>query len=406
MRVIAFALFLLFVVEPAYSWLALGRFLVKPVARVLAVPLYRAWVSAGRPAWNFIKSPAVMRGATIGLGVIAVGDIIRRFRELENEATRLGLQEGGLYRFYCYKVSVDTSCWNFSGCGGGSCYGAMERTCGQNGTYRVFYQLKVARYRYSGGMLHLFDGYLNVGTPDSCPYGCFFTGLDQYGVCPDSPPSSFPVNAIPFLHPPIDDSTGQTVERVVDTERVEQLITERIGNEVRKDKEVFVFPSIPALSEKIAQELPNITQEEAQQGLEGVRDESQAPDVPEVGSDVGVVDVIGVIDTGSGSGSGSGSEDVFTPIPGGFDASLPNVERLPFPLQLVQSLAQNHPLVRLIRGVNVSCSGSCSVPISVSGQFLSLNTSLDFCPYESVLSFVGSVLLAFVPLTWLFARRE
>lgn len=93
-RLILAVSFFLLLVDPAFSWLMLGRFLIQPVARISAPALYRAWVSAGRPAWNFIKSPAVMRGATIGLGVIAVGDVLNRFRQLENEASRLGLQEG------------------------------------------------------------------------------------------------------------------------------------------------------------------------------------------------------------------------------------------------------------------------------------------------------------------------
>lgn len=170
------------------------------------------------------------------------------------------------------------------------------------------------------------------------------------------------------------------------------------------------------MAERISQEFPNVSQEEAQEGLEGVKDESQAPDVPSVGSDVVTVEVVDIIDTqtgsrsgagsGTGSGTGSGSEDISVPIPSDLDPSLPHLERLPFPLQLVQSLAQNHPLIRLISGVSVSCGGSCSVPIAFSGGVLSVNTSLDFCPFEGVLSFVGSVLLAFVPLIWLFARRD
>lgn len=429
MRVIAFALFLLLIAEPVYAWLALGRFLIKPVARIATVPLYHAWVKAGRPAWNFVKSPAVLQGATIGLGVVAVGDIIGRFRELEKEATKtLDLQDGKVYRFYCVRSWVSRySCYTFQGCSfmgswaSSQCYGVPQPVpyCGGgSSTEPTFYDLVYAKYKYNDGQFRMVSHYIRQSI-DQCPYGCSHVWVDQYGFCPEGaiPPQSFTINNIPFSTPPIEDDTGRLTERVVDTQVVEQLIRERIGSQVKRDREVFVFPNIPALAERISQEFPNVSQEEALQGLQGVKDVSQVPDFPVVDDGI-TVEVVDIIDTqtgsrsgtgsgvGSGSDVGSGSQDISIPIPSDLDPSLPKVERLPFPLQLVQSLAQNHPLVRLISGVSVSCGGSCSVPIAFSGGVLSVNAALNFCPFEGVLSFVGSVLLAFVPLIWLFARRD
>lgn len=426
-RLILAVSFFLLLVDPAFSWLMLGRFLIQPVARISAPALYRAWVSSGRPAWNFVRSPAFMNRAGIGLGVVAIGSILNEFGRLENQARRHGFVEGQIYSFPCSVVEVSMGCYVYEDCGSigvwGSplCYGVPRGgvgDCPPDTTYLVHYGFKYVAYRYAGGMF-VFEGEAPFGTSGQCPYGCSFSGVDQYGVCPDPLPSSFAADRIPFSSPPIpiDGGEGETIG--VDPSAVEALIRRELGEQVQKRDEVFIFPNIPALVDKLSEAFPHLSRQEIEQGLEGVRDASQAPDFPAVDSSVVVVDVIRVIDrdTGvidnpiispipddGGERGVEGDDVIVSPPP--FDDSLPNLEKLPFPLQLVQSLAQNHPIIRLIRGVGVSCGGSCSVPISVSSSLLSFNTSLDFCPYENVFSFVGSVLLAFVPFIWLFARRE
>jgi len=80
----------------------------------------------------------------------------------------------------------------------------------------------------------------------------------------------------------------------------------------------------------------------------------------------------------------------------GFDTSLPSVERRPFPVELVNSLVQSHPLLRVLQGVNIDTGsgGSCVIGSSPF-QF-------DFCQFQWVLNLMGGLIVFIAFLTGLF----
>lgn len=409
-RFIAVLTFTFLVFSTADAWvIALGRWLLSTRAVVNTVQLYRNWVQAGRPGWNYVKTVI-----PVGLGVVAVGDILERVRSLE--VSGYPFQHGSLYRVYCYTYSVDSSsCYGTSGCGNigvwgsNQCYGSVQYTCANGaGSFPVSWTRQVIRYRYESGVgLVRYDGPIPVGTSDVCPSGCNHQGVDVHGLCPSSIPNVISNGIGPFRK--IYDDSGQEVQPSVDIAATEQRIREEVGEQVNKDKDVFVFPNPSSFTNFITRAFPNVSSVEVEQSLEGVRKDSDVPSsIPDVSDAVEVV-IDDVTDTHTGAGastdSGSGEQDISVPS-GAIDPSVEVPERLPLPISLIQSIAQNHPLIRLVRGLSLSCGGSCSVPISVNSGIFRLNTSLDFCPFETLFGFIGSVLLAFVPIVWLFVRRD
>jgi hypothetical protein len=93
--------------------------------------------------------------------------------------------------------------------------------------------------------------------------------------------------------------------------------------------------------------------------------------------------------SGSGSssqeGSQEGSQDGSISIPG-FDTSLNLPERRSFPVQLVNSLLQSHPLLRVLQRVSLDTGGGGSCVIG-SRPF-----EFDFCPFQWVLNLMGGVI--------------
>ena len=99
--------------------------------------------------------------------------------------------------------------------------------------------------------------------------------------------------------------------------------------------------------------------------------------------------------SGSQEGSQSDSQDASLSVPG-FDTSLPSVDRRPFPVELVNSIVQSHPLLRVFRDVNVDVGsgGSC---VMGSRPF-----EFDFCQFGWVLNLMGGLIVFISFLTGLF----
>jgi hypothetical protein len=83
---------------------------------------------------------------------------------------------------------------------------------------------------------------------------------------------------------------------------------------------------------------------------------------------------------------GEQSSDGSAAIPW-LDTSLNVPSKRSFPVELVNSIIQSHPLLRVLRGVNldVGAGGSCVIG-SAPFQF-------DFCPYQGVLNIMGGVIV-------------
>ena len=85
----------------------------------------------------------------------------------------------------------------------------------------------------------------------------------------------------------------------------------------------------------------------------------------------------------------------------GFDTSLNFPERRSFPVELIDSIVQSHPLLRAVRGVSldVGSGGSCVIG---SRPF-----EFDFCPFQWVLNLMGGVIVFVAFLTgFLWAGRS
>jgi len=96
--------------------------------------------------------------------------------------------------------------------------------------------------------------------------------------------------------------------------------------------------------------------------------------------------------TSSGEFEGSQEGEGQVSIPG-LDTKLEPVQRKSFPLELINQLVQNHPLLRILSSVrfDVSGGGSC---VFGEGYF-----TIDFCRWQWVLNLMGSFL---VPLAFLY----
>jgi len=92
--------------------------------------------------------------------------------------------------------------------------------------------------------------------------------------------------------------------------------------------------------------------------------------------------------TSEGEGSLEGDISI-----SGLDTKLDPVQRKSFPLELINQLVQNHPLLRILSSVrfDVSGGGSC---VFGEGYF-----TIDFCRWQWVLNLMGSFL---VPLAFLY----
>ncbi len=87
------------------------------------------------------------------------------------------------------------------------------------------------------------------------------------------------------------------------------------------------------------------------------------------------------------------------PVPG-FDTSLPTPEKRPFPVELLNSLVQNHPLLRVLQGItfDAGSGGSCVIG---SGLF-----TIDFCDHAWVLNLMGAIIVPVAFLVGLFGWRN
>ena len=102
-----------------------------------------------------------------------------------------------------------------------------------------------------------------------------------------------------------------------------------------------------------------------------------------------------VSQSGSQSGSHEGSQDASLSVPG-FDTSLSLPERRSFPVELVNSLVQSHPLLRVLQRVNLDVSGVGSCVVG-SRPF-----EFDFCQFGWVLNLMGGLIVYIAFLTGLF----
>jgi hypothetical protein len=89
-------------------------------------------------------------------------------------------------------------------------------------------------------------------------------------------------------------------------------------------------------------------------------------------------------------GSQEGEGQVSVP---GLDTKLDPVQRKPFPIELINQLVQNHPLLRILSSVSLDAAGGGSCVVG-SEPFI-----IDMCGWQWVLNLMGSFL---VPLAFLF----
>jgi len=96
-------------------------------------------------------------------------------------------------------------------------------------------------------------------------------------------------------------------------------------------------------------------------------------------------------------GQKEGEIDISVP---GLDTSLPSIQKRPFPMELINSLVRNHPLLRILQGITFQASGSASCHVG-SGVF-----TIDFCPYAWVFNLMGAIIVPISFLVGLFGWRN
>ncbi len=84
------------------------------------------------------------------------------------------------------------------------------------------------------------------------------------------------------------------------------------------------------------------------------------------------------------------------PFVPGFDTSLPTPEKRLFPSDLLNTIVQSHPLLRVLQGVSLDPGGGGSCQVG-SGVF-----TFDFCQFQWVLNLMGSVIVFVGFMTGLF----
>ena len=99
--------------------------------------------------------------------------------------------------------------------------------------------------------------------------------------------------------------------------------------------------------------------------------------------------------SGSHSGSQEGSQDASLSVPG-LDTSLNIPQKRSFPVDLINSIVQSHPLLRVLQRVNLDVSGVGSCVVG-SRPF-----EFDFCPFQWVLNLMGGLIVYISFLTGLF----
>jgi hypothetical protein len=93
---------------------------------------------------------------------------------------------------------------------------------------------------------------------------------------------------------------------------------------------------------------------------------------------------------GQRGGEGQGEGGISVP---GLDTKLDPVQRRPFPVELIERLVQNHPLLRILKSFSLDVGGGGSCVIG-SEPF-----TIDMCRWQWVLNLMGSFL---VPLAFLY----
>jgi len=90
---------------------------------------------------------------------------------------------------------------------------------------------------------------------------------------------------------------------------------------------------------------------------------------------------------------GENQDDIPVPDVPGLDTNLPLVDRRPFPVELINSIVQNHPLLRVLQGVRLDVGGGGSCVFG-SQPFV-----IDMCNWQWVFNTMGAFL---VPLAFLY----
>jgi len=115
-----------------------------------------------------------------------------------------------------------------------------------------------------------------------------------------------------------------------------------------------------------------------------------------------VIDPDEALDHASERGSTSedsqdASQDVSIP---GLDTNIPSIEKRSFPIELINNVVQNHPLLRILSNVNFDAGsgGSCRIGSDV---FI-----FDFCDWAWVLNLMGAIIVPVSFLAGLFGWRD
>jgi hypothetical protein len=357
-------------------WLA-GRWFISSRYASLTLGVVKGWLdrgiinSATQTAKIFIQRNGKWILLTLGLS-----QVISEVQQKLQSSASCYLPVN--YTFWLFQGSSSVSC----NCGGSytSKYFSATSNCSYGATVYVYQGLRV--YEYQSGrwveaaLIPMWGEYF-VRDSRGNVVCTFRVEQKVFNVCSD------------LNNPPSTSTDWQGEKRQVPVPR----IIPKVDDFVRPD----VIASDPALSylrdeyQRIANDtsIPTIPQD----SLSGV-------ELPEISWSIPPEEAT---DTSAESGSTSQSSDQTTDIPTnvpGLDTSLPSLEKRPFPIELINSLVQNHPLLRILSNINFDAGsgGSCQIG---SGVF-----TIDFCNHAWVLNLMGAIIVPIAFLVGLFGWRN
>jgi hypothetical protein len=399
MRVIALfmACFLFFSTIEAFAWVWLaGRWFYSSRYASLSLAVVKRWLDRGLISrFTQYAKVFVNRYGKMILMTLALSEVIQ---ELDRELSSSSV---------CHISYPDDNFWLYQGSSGVSAY-----VGGSKWPQYVSFSSTGCPYGttvYGRGMLNIYEWSSSSGRWVSVAY------IPVEGEYPykDSEGNVVCVFRVQHLrgigNTCPSDLTSPPQEKDLDREerRVPVRVYPNPSDFVRPD----VVNSDPALS-YLRDEYQRISQDTS---IPDVSSDLAGVDLPQVGWDIPPEEAVdfdaetsrdspGSGDTSIPSDS-SGDQDISEDRPRdedlpqvpGFDTSLNVPEKRSFPVELLNSLIQSHPLLRVLRGVSLDTGGGGSCVIG-SRPF-----EFDFCPYQWVLNLMGGVIVfvAFITgLVW------
>jgi hypothetical protein len=385
-RVIAFVTvgFLFFSTIETFAWVWLaGRWFYSSRYATITLGAVKRWLDRGLISRSTQYAKVfVNRYGKIILMTLALSEVIQ---ELERELSNTSV---------CHVAYPDANFWLYQGSSGVSAYvgGSKWRDYVSFSSTGCPYGTTV----YGRGMLNIYEWSSSSGRWVSVAY------IPVEGEYPykDSRGNVVCVFRVQHLrgigNTCPSDLTSPPQERDLDREK------RRVPVRVFPNPADFVRPDVieqdPALS-WLRDEYQRLSQDTSIPAIPA--DALEGVELPEIGWSIPPEEALDETSESSTpasqEGQGEGEGNISIP---GLDTDLPTIQKKPFPIELINSIVQNHPLLRILGNIHFDASGGGSCQVG-SGTF-----TIDFCPHAWVLNLMGAIIVPVAFLAGLFGWRN